>query len=53
MLVLIEGGEVLAPEPIGAAAVLLAGDRILKVGPVDLEQSNRKVELHGRKHKGR
>lgn len=35
MFVLIEGWEVLAPEPIGAAAVLLAGDRIAEVGPVD------------------
>ncbi|WP_437673174.1 beta-aspartyl-peptidase [Sorangium sp. So ce131] len=35
MFVLIEGGEVYAPEPAGAASVLVAGDRIAKVGPVD------------------
>ena len=35
MFLLIEGGEVHAPEPMGALPVLVAGDRIAKVGPVD------------------
>src|SRR3954451_19019380 len=35
MLVLIENGEVYAPERRGPAAVLTAGERILKVGEVD------------------
>src|SRR4051812_2332258 len=34
MLTLIENGEVYAPEPLGPAAVLLAGGRILKRGDV-------------------
>ena len=35
MLLLIEGGEVYAPEPRGRASVLIGGGRILKVGKVD------------------
>lgn len=35
MLTLIENGEVFAPEPLGRRSLLLAGERILKLGPVD------------------
>src|SRR4051812_44215641 len=35
MLTLIENGEVYAPEPLGRQSILLAGDRILKVGEVN------------------
>jgi beta-aspartyl-dipeptidase (metallo-type) len=35
MLTLIENGDVYAPEPRGRASVLLVGDTIAKVGPVD------------------
>jgi beta-aspartyl-dipeptidase (metallo-type) len=35
MLILIENGEIFAPEPLGAASVLIAGERILKVGAID------------------
>lgn len=35
MLTLIEHGTVYAPEPMGIQSVLLAGDRILRIGPVD------------------
>jgi beta-aspartyl-dipeptidase (metallo-type) len=35
MLTLIENGEIFAPEPLGAASVLLSGERILKVGAID------------------
>src|SRR5579883_150419 len=35
MLVLVENGELYAPEPRGRAAVLLAGTTVLKVGGVD------------------
>src|SRR4051812_4027244 len=35
MLLLIEGGEVYAPEPRGRASVLVGGGKVLKVGKVD------------------
>jgi beta-aspartyl-dipeptidase (metallo-type) len=35
MLLIVEGGEVYAPEPVGRAAVLVAGGTILRVGGVD------------------
>ncbi|HEX2172784.1 MAG TPA: beta-aspartyl-peptidase [Dehalococcoidia bacterium] len=38
MFTLIEGGDVYAPERLGRASILLAGDRIARVGPVDPER---------------
>src|SRR3954469_7946531 len=35
MLLLIEGGEVYAPEPLGRASVLVGGGKVLAVGAVD------------------
>ena len=35
MLLLIEGGEVYAPEPLGRASVLVGGGKILRVGALD------------------
>lgn len=35
MLILIEGGELFAPEPLGRGSVLIGGGAILKVGKVD------------------
>ena len=35
MFILVENGEVYAPERHGPASVLLAGERVLKVGDVD------------------
>lgn len=35
MLTLIENGEIYAPEPFGKGSVLLAGDKILKIGRID------------------
>ncbi|WP_439631427.1 amidohydrolase family protein [Gemmata sp.] len=35
MLVLIEGGEVFAPEPLGRQSVLVGGGNVLKVGAID------------------
>jgi beta-aspartyl-dipeptidase (metallo-type) len=35
VLTLIENGEIYAPEPLGEGSILLAGDKILKVGEVD------------------
>src|SRR4051812_40045107 len=35
MLILIENGDLYAPEPLGRAALLLGGGQILKVGAVD------------------
>src|SRR5687768_8018795 len=35
MLTLIENGEVYAPEPRGRTSVLMDGDKVIKVGPVD------------------
>src|SRR5207237_7845558 len=34
-LLLIEGGDVYAPAPVGAQDVLVANDRVLRVGPAD------------------
>src|SRR5205814_1677818 len=35
MFTLIEGGEVHAPEPLGVQPLLLASERIVRIGPVD------------------
>ena len=35
MLTLIENGEIYAPDPFGVGSILLAGDKILKVGEID------------------
>ncbi len=35
LLTLIHGGEVYAPEPIGAQSILLAGEQVLAIGPID------------------
>ena len=35
MLTLIENGEIYSPAPLGAGSILLAGDKILKVGSID------------------
>ena len=46
MLILIENGEIYAPEPLGVGAILLAGDIILKVGEIDRRAvESLKVEL--------
>ena len=48
MLTLVTGGDVYAPEPLGQQSVLLAGDRIVRVGEVDaaaLQQSGLAVDV--------
>src|SRR5437763_14459619 len=36
MFLVIENGDVRAPEPLGRASILIAGDRIARIGDVDL-----------------
>jgi beta-aspartyl-dipeptidase (metallo-type) len=44
-IILITGGEVHAPEPLGRKSVLIVGDRIARLGGVDAEAASRALGL--------
>src|SRR4051794_35237481 len=41
MLTLIENGEIYDPDPLGRGSILLAGERILRIGEVDRQSLER------------